>query len=193
MPASRSSWPMTRLEFAAVMAYLETAVGKPFGADRAEVYWDLLGDLPKDALGTAAKVVALEHPWSTFPSVAELRAAAAKVMQGSFNEMTPGEAWQLAWKAAANIDLDLTSEYRSGGEVYPNQASCAMKDLPPIVVEAMKAFGLPALCYGKEPVGVVRSQWIKIYKGLQARDRRLALLPPKLTQAIEGRGKALPA
>ncbi len=37
---------------------------------------------------------------------------------------------------------------------------------------------------GKKPLGVVRGQFMKIYEQLQARDRRLSLLPESLKKSI---------
>ena len=56
--------------------------------------------------------------------------------------------------------------------------------MPPLVVEAMRAFGIPALCYGKEPVTVVRAQFAKIFEQLAARERRLRLMPPAMRSEI---------
>ncbi len=175
---------MTKAQMLPVMAYIATAIGKPFPADAAEVYFDLLGDLPLNVLQVAAKRVVLEHKWATFPSVAELREAAAETMRGQVKELSPAEAWKIAWRAASNIDLEVDG-----------QAGRVMAKLPELVVEAMTTFGLPALCYGKEPVGVIRGQFIKIYEQLQARDRRRALLPDGVKREIKAIGeqrKALP-
>lgn len=171
---------MTEKEFGAIMAYISTAIGKPLGeteeeADRRlEVYFDLLGDLEYQQFKMAAKKVCLEHKWATFPSAAELREAAAIVARGRVVDMPPAEAWELAWKAVARIDLEID------GSV---DRACA--DLPPAVFQAMKAFGLPSLCYGKEPVSIVRAQFLKVYEQLLQRDQKAALLPPALKKQIE--------
>jgi|GEM_PF-5845720 len=61
----------------------------------------------------------------------------------------------------------------------------AFQGLPPIVVEAITAFGLLDLCYGKEPVGVLRGQFLRVFEQLAERERRAALLPRKLHAALE--------
>lgn len=164
---------MDRIEFAKIMAYLSAGCGKPMPAEAAEVYFDILGELPAEVLKTAAKRVVLEHPWATFPSIAELRAAAVDTMRGVICELSPAECWDLAWGAASRIDLEL-----------PYTIEKFTKDLPPIVLECMHTFGIPALVYGKEPVGVVRGQFMKIAEQLLARDRREALLPPSVKREI---------
>lgn len=173
---------MKSLEFAEVMAYISAATTKPLSPEAAEVYYDLLGDLPAEVLRVAAKRVVLEHRWATFPSVAELREAASETMRGQVKELSPAEAWDLAWGAVAYMDPE------QEGSVARVTAG-----LPPLVVETMQAFGVPALCYGKEPVGVIRGQFLKMFEQLAARDRRMALLPASLKHAIASIGSIQPA
>lgn len=165
---------MDRLEFAKVMAYLSLACGKPLSADAAEVYFDLLGDLDPETLRTAAKRVSLEHPWATFPSIAELRQAASETLRGVVKEISPSEAWDMAWSAVKDIDLEI-----------PHTMAMATKHLPPSVLEAMRTFGVPSLIYGKEPVAVVRAQFMKIFEEVAAREKRTALLPAAVKTSIE--------
>jgi hypothetical protein len=169
---------MSDPEFAAVMAYLEAACGVQLPENSLDVYYDLLGDLDVRVLQCAAKRVALEHPWHTFPSAAEIRQAASETLRGQLNELSPAEAWQEAWSAVSVIDLDI-----------PGSLQRVCERVPPLVVQAMKAFGIPALVCGKEPVAVVRAQFLKIYEQLAARDRRVALLPASVRQMVEAIGK----
>src|SRR5262245_23722807 len=97
---------MTRAEFAEVMLYLEAGCGKSLPDTSMEVFFDLLGDLPQDVLRVAAQRVILEHRWATFPSLAELRAAAAETIQGQVNEISPGQAWGIATKACWSCDVE---------------------------------------------------------------------------------------
>jgi hypothetical protein len=172
---------MNLTDFLPIMAYIEKATERPLDKERAKIYFDLLGDLPAPVLQAAAQRVVLEHPWATFPSIAELRAAAADVQRGQVAVLSGAEAWELAWKAAGRIDLDI-----------PGSLEAATKDLPALVIETMRAFSVPALICGKEPVGVVRGQFIKMYDQLAARDQRRALLPARLQQQIESHKPALP-
>lgn len=168
---------MTRLEFVKVMAYIEAATGKSVSSDTAEVYFDLLGDLPVGVFQLAAKRVVLEHRWATFPSVAELREAASETAQGAVKPLSAGEAWSIAWKAAGRIDPEISGSAERG-----------LAGLPELVVEAVRAFGIPALCCGREPVGVVRAQFVKIFEQLAAREKRIALMPPAIRQAVAAIG-----
>jgi hypothetical protein len=165
---------MTHPEFAKIMAYIEVALGKPFTKEMAEVYFDLLGDLPYEVMQTAAKRVILEHRWANFPTVAELREAAALTMQGRVSDLSPAEAGAQAWKATGKMDPE-----------QEGSVDRILQGVSPLVREAMVAFGINDLCYGKEPVGVIRGQFLKIYEQLASRDRRTALLPVAVQQAIE--------
>jgi len=175
---------MTRTEFARVMTFITAAIGKPLAVESLEVYYELLGDLPLDALQASAKRVVLEHKWATFPSVAELREAASETMRGQVKELSSAEAWDMAWRAACSIDLDMVGPYQSGDKLYSSQAEYMLEAIQPLVLEVMHAYSLPALCYGKEPVGVIRGQFMRIFEQLAARDRRTALLPASLVNDI---------
>ncbi len=165
---------MTRDEFAQVTAYIAVACGKDLSPEAHEVYFDLLGDLPFEAGQLAARRVMLEHKWSTFPSIAELRQAAAESMRGTVAELFGAEAWALAWKAVARIDLEVDGSKER-----------AFKSLPPIVAESLNAMGLASVIGGDEPVGVIRGQFIKVYEQLAARERRKALLPAAIQDDIK--------
>lgn len=175
---------MTKTEFINIVAFVTAGCGKSLGDDALEVYFDLLSDLPYDVMKTAAVRVLSEHVWATFPSIAELRQAAAATKLGVVTELSPAEVWDLAWRAAGSIDLDIQGPWISGDKVYASQAACVLEGLPPLVVEAMHSFSLPALIYGTEPVGIIRGQFMKIVEQLQARDRRDALLSPAVKEAI---------
>lgn len=175
---------MTAGEFFEIMAYIGVGCGKELAPKSLEVYFDLLGDLPRETLALAAKRVVLEHPWATFPSIAELRAAAVETIRGEVSELCPAEAWRIAWAVAGSTDPEIDGSF---------SRACKRHDAPPAVVEAIRTFGLPSLCYGDEPVGVVRGQFLKVFEQLAARDKRLALLPPRLAESIESKGKPIAA
>src|SRR5690349_18631817 len=122
------------------MTYLGVGVGKSLPPETLAVYFDCLGDLEYEVLALAAKRVLLNHRYPTFPTIAELREAAAGVARGRVKELSPGEAWALAWGAVKRIDPALDAS-----------VDRATKGLPPLVVKAMQAFGICALCGGGEP------------------------------------------
>lgn len=172
---------MTRDEFLQVVAYITAGSGKSLASDSIAVYYDCLGDLPFEVLKLAAKRVVLEHRWATFPTVAELREAATKTAKGELTELSPAEAWELAWGAIGRIDPEVDGSFAR-----------ATKDFPALVTRAIQVFGLSSLCHGNEPLTVVRAQFMRIFEQLASRERTAATLPAALTSAIEGRA-ALPA
>lgn len=153
------------------MAYAEAAVGKPFAADSAEVYFDLLGDLPVETLRVAVKRVVLEHKWATFPSVAEFRRAAAECARGDIP--SAGEAWMMATRACLSCDVD-----------SPGSVERTFAKVPPIVHEAVNRFGFRALYNPGENLEVMRAQFTRIYEEIVAFENRQALLPASLRREI---------
>ena len=171
----------THSEFTSAMAYLTLATGKglpvkgkddSFGA--LDVYFDLLKDLSAEVLAVAVRRVALEHKWSNFPTPAEIREAASETIQGQIKELSSAEAWEQAWRAVGRIDLEI-----EGSLARHTQ------NIPALVLEAMRAFGIPDMVYSKSSVSVIRGQFVKIYEQLASRDRRQKLFPKKLVDRIE--------
>jgi len=183
---------MTREEFSRVIAYITAGTNKALTADSLEVYYDLLGDLPSDVLLSAAKRVVLEHPWATFPSVAELRAAAMLSTRGDLTDISPSQAWEMARTFGERFDPDVQGEYRAYGKTYPSQFDYLTSTLPAPVVRAIRSFGALSLSVGDEPTGVLRAQFMKTFEHVVASERREALLPPSLKQAIESIGRQIP-
>lgn len=168
---------MTREEFVATCAYITAGCGKSLSSESLVVYFDLLGDLDVNTFRLAAKRVLLEHRWATFPSVAELREAAAETERRVLKELSAAEAWEMAWGVVKRTDPEVDGSFARNA-----------RGLPPRVVEAINAYGLPSLCCGGEPVGVVRGQFMKIYDQLAARDKRVSTMPAAIREAVSGVG-----
>jgi hypothetical protein len=165
---------MSSTEWLEIYAYLSLGTGKALANREAVgIYFDLLKDLPAEAVKTAAQRVLMEHPWATFPSIAELRAAAVATVQHLVTELSPGEAWNVAWSAIKRIDPDQEGSVERG-----------CKHVHPLVLEAMSTMGIAAMCFGGDPVGVLRGQFMKIFEQLSARERRMALFPRQIKEAI---------
>ncbi len=165
---------MSNFEFAEIVARITAGCGKSLSMESQVVYFDLLGDMDASVLRIAADRVLAEHVWSTFPSIAELRQAAVDTLRGEVKELSPGEAWEKAWGVISNLDPEISGS-----------VDRAKKCVPAIVWESIEAFGVLAMCYGDEPVGVIRGQFMRIYEGIAARDRRKALLPPSTLAALD--------
>lgn len=175
---------MTNTEFARIIAYLTQGCGKSLTPEQQVVYFDCLGDLSAETFQLAAKRVLMEHKWATFPSIAELREAAALTVRGEVSSLPAAAAWEMAWGAVKCIDLDIDGSVGN-----------AMRNLPPLVRDTMKALGIASLVGGDDPVPVVRAQFMAAYEQLAARAKRQALLPADTRKAIEqaGERQAIPA
>lgn len=184
---------MTPKEFRQIMDLIGVAVGKPLAAPSMAVYYKLLGDLDATTLQTGAEWTLINHPWPTFPTVAELRAAATATKRGEVAAMTAAEAWQIAQDIAARHDPEIQGPYSAGGKLWPNQFAYLTRDTPPGVLAAMRAFGVESLSTSGDPDGVIRAQFMKIFDQLAERDRRVAALPAGVRESIEARGNSRPA
>jgi hypothetical protein len=160
-----------------------------------DTYFMVLGDLPNDVFFAAAWRVLLQHPWATFPSIAELRQAATDTMHECTGGLSPAEAWKMAYGAARRLDPEtmeqpwMRRDPKTGQmRQYPSQFEAVTDGYPSIVIATMRAFGVTSLCCGQEPLSVVRAQFFKVYEQLAARDQREALLPPQLKELIASIG-----
>ncbi len=170
---------MTRAEFARVMAYLAAGCGKPASLEQTQVYFDLLEDLPGPAVEEAARRSLLEHKYPTIPPVGLIRQHAL-AMNG---ERTTGpEAWRLVLKAVRR--------YGAVGE------SRGLATLPADVAHGVRCFGWRVICDATDDeLGIVQTQFLKMYETLSRRDDRKALMPPMSPAAAAICGsiaKALP-
>lgn len=165
---------MTKVEFVAAMAVIEAAIQKTVPKQTAEVYFDLLGDLAIEVFQAAVKKVLLEHPWSTVPSIAELRAAAVQVTQGQTVDLSPAEAWGQASQALKKIDPDVDGSIARG-----------TAGLHPRVVKAMHTLGIRLMIFGKLRQGELQERFVETYRALATADQKKALLPPKVATMIE--------
>ena len=158
-------------EFLATLAYLSSAIKKPIPADQAEVYWDLLGDLPAAVLATAAKQVILESEYPVLPTVGALRKRALALMQPAMPQ------WSEAW------ELVLSAVNRYG---YANQAR-ALATLPDLAARTARALGWQSLCDASvEQLPTVRAQFRDAYSLMAAREQQQALPPARYQRQAAG-------
>lgn len=181
---------MTNKEFSEIIGYLEAAIGRPIaegtGKDadkirhaRMKVYYDLLGDLPVEALRVGVKRVALTWRYPSFPSVAEIREFAFDASRGAVGQISAGEAWAMATKAISKVDVDI-----------PGSVERHTSNLPPIVLEAINAFGFKAMyTIPSRNMEAARAQFRKIFEELQNRDTALGILPANVAEKINSIGE----
>jgi hypothetical protein len=162
---------VTRKEFGCIIAYLAAASGKSPTQEQAEVYFDLLGDLPAEALQFAAKRALLESCYPVLPPVGTLRKLAVDAMNGADREPTPDEAWELVRRAIGRFG------YR--------REQAALDALPEGAVRrAAECLGWQSLCDSTEPE-ICRAQYRKAYESLQSRRERQRLLPGGMIEMLE--------
>lgn len=181
---------MTRVEFAKVMSYLAVATGKPIASDekaateRLEVYFDLLGSIPKAVLEDAAKQVVKAHAWATFPSVAELYQAASKIVSQALGSISPVEAWDLAYRAICKCDPGLTGPYAVGDKLYNSQVEYLMSQLPPVAANVVQGMGGLKLLANADP-NFLRPQFMKTHERVVTDMKEQALLPRPQAEQIQ--------
>jgi hypothetical protein len=164
---------MTAEEFARVLCYLQCAVNKDVPRMQAEVYFDLLKDLPAEAVECAARQALLESDYPVLPPVGKLRRLALDALAGP-EQMGAYEAFALALQAVRRYGLDRERE--------------ALASLPPLVAKAVECIGWRSLCDATE-LDTLRAQFRDAYGILDGRERRERLMPPELRRALEGLGK----
>jgi hypothetical protein len=166
---------MTRADWVLVAAYISAAVVKDFTEHQAEVYFDLLQDLPTAAVQIAAKQCLLESIYPTIPTVGAIRKAATAAATGSHRLPLAIEAWESAFWAVGRYGLSRERE--------------ALATMPPAVAKAVRAIGWRALCDTKlDDLDTLRAHFLKAYEAMAARDQRQGLLPNSLKETIEAIG-----
>ncbi len=159
-----------RLEFVKVMAYIAAGVGKSPSADAAEVYYDLLADLPLAVLQAAARIALVEHVYPTFPTVGQLRQIAARIQAGGDGRMLAVEAWEMVNKLARDHAWDVAGE--------------AVKALPAKVRRAAGAVGWRSI-FDSTNRETLRAQFCKAFDELADRDRKDLALPAPVKESLE--------
>lgn len=153
---------MTREEFAAVGAYLASAVGRPMPRDQAEVYYDLLRDLRVQTVQEAARRAVAANQFPTVPPVGVIRGLALEIARPP--QPGWGEAWGLVMKAVRRFGHDRERD--------------ALAALPAAVAHAASCMGWESLCAtNPQDCNTARSQFRDIYNPIAERVEHEAALP----------------
>lgn len=142
---------MTFIEFAEIIAFLESAMGRSIGATeadgikRTEVYFAMLGDLPRDALRAAAEQAAATFKPEYgifFPPIALLRRLATAIVSGDSYPPLFDEVWQAVVITAKKLSYVTDHNYiivRNGEQMSPNEFNDRLlAKLPPFAELAMR-------------------------------------------------------
>lgn len=160
----RSEW----IEAVALMRvnWPQSQIDKPV----IEKWYSDLSHLPGDQVKVA--IEALYRDGREFPpNGAQIL---AKVIELDREDMSHGEAWRLANKAALKAD--------------PEQAETWLKEQNPVAAEAVRQISGPYLSYMKADEPIVRAQFRDIYNGIisaQKRDDAYAGLPSAGLRSLE--------
>lgn len=183
---------MTRPEFATVMGYLQAGCGmrEPPTPAQAEVYFDLLGDLPAEAAMTAARMVLIDHVYPNLPPAGAIRKAAV----GLGNIRTdPAEAWAMFLAAVRSYGTGTRRVYSAFRDptTHDCQAS-GLASLPPDVQRAARAFGWQTLAdTSPQYLGAAQERFLRIFQSTADASERQAVLPPSVRDTIAAIGSGI--
>lgn len=164
---------MERMEFAKVLAYLSAGTGKEITLPQAEVYYDLLHDLPGEAVWFGAKRALIESQYPTLPPIGKLREFALAFVQGE-DGLSAEAAYGLVRKAITKHGL--------------MGAGRASKSLPEIVWLAVDAIGWGYMCNSESP-DCLRAHFFRTFEAIAGRQKSLAKLPASMLAEIKQIGK----
>jgi hypothetical protein len=159
---------MEKSEVVLIYAALTIAYPKLAEPDEAtiEMWHRALADVDYKVAEVAVQKLILENTFP--PSIAEVRAAIAEIMQP--NIPTPAEAWGEVERA-----MRLYGYYRE------KEALDSMSD---ITRQTAKCMGWAKMCMSEEP-SVTRGQFMKMYEQIANRRRSESLLPQPLKDEIK--------
>lgn len=166
---------MTKTDFAACMAVIAAGCGKNLTEEAMTVYYDLLKDLPLEALQVAAKQALLESLYPVFPTVGLLRKFATAAITKIDRQPLSIEAWEISQKAVRRWGLNRQRE--------------ALAGMPLLVAKTVSAIGWQALCDATlSDMDTIRAQFVRAYETIVGREQRTALLPQEVQEIINGIG-----
>jgi hypothetical protein len=175
----------SRQEFAAVMAYLGAAVGKDPTREQAEVYYDLLGNLPGPVLQQAARRAAMEHKICTLPPPGLIREH-ANAVAGRADATALADGWAKVRAFARRWEYWLTE----GNPTDPKTLARMAADraaIPPLALRAAEAYGWRTIVESNPEVAFAHFR--QLHESLDVPARREALMPPvaEMPAALSGR------
>lgn len=167
---------MTHAQFTKLMAYLSAGSGKEMSRVQVQVYFDLLSDLPPEALMLAVQRSLLENKFPTLPTIGALRELALEALEP--NRLPGLEAWRMAVKYSGKLSCTLDYLGREPAKVVQDRILAAM---PEAVRRAGSAIGWKTIAECEDP-DITRAHFLKAYETMVGRSRREALMPPKVKE-----------
>jgi hypothetical protein len=175
---------MTRAEFATVIGYLQAGCGmrEPPTPAQAEVYFDLLGDLPAEAVMAAARMVLIDHVYPNLPPAGAIRKAALGLGN---NRTDPAEAWTLLLVAVRKFGTGTRRVFAQG--MPPQVIDCearGLESLPPDIRRAAKACWATLAETSPEYLGAVQKRFADLLTQTANDAERERVLPPSVRNTI---------
>lgn len=169
---------LRRDEYATVHAILFTACGRPTSEPMITIWWQLLRDIPLEALTQSVKRWLTECD-NSFPTIAAIRKLASEHQHGTL--LASDEAFWLVIQALQ----------RHSAHYAPHQFCGA---LPPLVRQAVESCGGPAWIadLGIDNRTTYAAQFRRAYEAIAQRADRTRRVPESLLPRLEPRAR-LPA
>lgn len=139
-PALREPNAVERALFADCLAPLRAICRPVLNDEQVLGYFNALADLPAEAIFFAATEIAGSRVYSSWPMPGEIRAKAVLALAP---QLTSGEAWALAQRAARrlvdpNLDFVVKGGKRIGVDEWNRRV---LESLPPAVAITLRIFG----------------------------------------------------
>ncbi len=161
---------MKKAETIKMLAYIASTYPRfEIKENTAEIWHELLEDLPVDVARAAVKRLICQSPFP--PSIHEIRAKAADIMTPPGEQVSPIEAWGEV--------LGAIQRYGMYGEKK------AMESMTPQVGQVAKMMGWRDMCMG-ENLSVTRGQFLKMYAQAAEGTYQTRLLPKNLRALSSG-------
>lgn len=175
---------MTREDFAKIMGYLQAGCGmrEPPTRAQAEVYFDLLGDLPAESVMAAARMVLIDHVYPNLPPAGAIRKAAVGIGN---NRTDPAEAWSLFLVAVRKFGTGTRRVFAKG--MPPQVIDCearGLESLPPDIRRAARACWAALADAQPKHVGAVQQRFTELLTQTATDAERQRVLPPSVRQTI---------
>lgn len=159
---------MTKQEFAVFVSMMRTYYGRENllpNNQAMELWFRQLEDIPYGVAEAGLNKWVATNRWS--PSIADIRAMAADVKGGEAPDWS--EAWEKVLKIVGRYGLSRQIE--------------AMEAMDDLTRQAVRRVGWYDICMS-ENIGVERANFRDIYNNLAERQKKEAVLPPKVSQMI---------
>lgn len=135
---------------------------------KVALWYDMIGDLSYEVAQTALKKVMLTSHYP--PTVADIRKAAAEIIQSDKDIMDAGKAWG-----------EVQNAISKWGFYEPEKA---LDMLSPLTRKVAEQISWREICCS-ENIGVVRGQFMKMYNTLESREKEAMMLPESFKNKIK--------